>query len=194
MRILKNLFIAAIVLVVILAAIGLMLPSAYKVERSAVIQAPVEIIFDQVNDLKKSENWSPWKASDPTVKISYGAVTVGKGATSSWTSEKSGDGTMTIIESNANQDVQTALDIKRMGTAVGYSTFNPEGQGVRVTQGFRGDQGWNLAGRYMNLMMEKMVGPYFEKGLAKLKEISEAEAARVKTEQDATKQAAAETK
>jgi hypothetical protein len=191
MKILKNLVVAMVVLAVVLAGIGLLLPRAYKVERSALIQAPVEVVFDQVNDLKKNENWSPWKAADPTVKISYGEITAGVGASNSWTSEKSGEGTMTILESNANQDIQIRLEFKGMGAAQGYTTFSPEGDGVRVTQGFRGDQGWNLAGRYMNLMMDKMVGPYFDKGLAKLKEVSESEAMRLKAAQEATRQASA---
>jgi hypothetical protein len=193
MKILKNLVIAVIALVAVLAVIGLLLPRTYKMERSVVIHAPAEIAFDQVNDLKKNENWSPWKAADPTVQINYGSTTVGKGAMSSWTSQKSGEGTMTIVESNPNQDIQTELDFKGMGKSTGYFTFTPEvtsdGQAIRVLQGMRGDLGYNLPARYMNLMMEKMVGPMFEKGLAKLKEVSESEAARMKTEQEATRQA-----
>lgn len=189
MNIIKNIILGIIVLVVVLAGIGMLLPSAYKVERSTVIQAPAEVVFDQVNDLKKNEAWSPWK--DPTMKITYGPITAGKGAVSSWESKDMGNGTQTIEESVPNQSIQTNLDFGKMGTAKAHWTFTPEGEGVKVTQGMTGDQGKNPVKRYFGLMMDKMIGGKFEAGLASLKQVSEARAAEIKTEQTATRQASA---
>lgn len=180
MNILKKILMGLIILIAALAVVGMLLPSAYKVERSVVINAPAEIVFDQVNDLQKTEAWSPWK--DPTMKITYGPVTAGKGASSSWESKDMGSGSQTIVESVPNSSVKIFLDFKAMGTANAAYALAPEGGAVKVTQEMTGDAGMNPVKRYMNLVMDKMLGSMFEKGLAGLKSVSEAEAARIKTE------------
>jgi hypothetical protein len=182
-KVLKNVVLALLVLFALVAAGGFLIPSGYRVERSVTIQAPAEVVFDQVNDLRKNEAWSPWK--DTTMKITYGPNTVGEGATSSWESENMGRGSQTIEESVPNDSIAVFLDFKEMGTAEAHWSFRSGGDGVTVTQAMTGEAGMNPIRRYMNLMMDKMIGPYFEKGLAGLKEISEAEAARIKSDEAA---------
>ncbi|HKP97848.1 MAG TPA: SRPBCC family protein [Fibrobacteria bacterium] len=190
MKILKNIILGVVALVVLMAVIGLVaIPRESKVERSVVIAAPADVIFDQVNDLKKNEAWSPWK--DPTMKLTYGPVTEGKGAQSMWTSKDMGNGTMTIEESLPSSSINIGLDFGAMGKAKAFWTFVPEGEGVKVTEVMASDAGMNPAKRWMSLMSDKMVGPYFEKGLAALKQVSESRAAEIKAEQAATQQAAA---
>lgn len=190
MKILKNIVLGVVALVVLLAVIGLVaLPRQSAVTRSVVIAAPADVIFEQVNDLKKNEAWSPWK--DPTMKITYGPVTEGVGAMSSWTSKDMGKGTMTIEEAVPSSSLKIGLDFGAMGTAKALWTFVSEGDNVKVTEVMASDAGMNPAKRWMSLMSDHMVGPYFEKGLAALKSVSEARAAEVKAQQAATMQAAA---
>lgn len=189
MKIVKRIVIGLVVVLVVLAAIGFVLPRTYKVERTAVINAPTEVIFDQVNDLQKTAAWSPWK--DPDMKVGYGAITAGKGASSSWESKKMGTGSQTITETVPNQSIHIHLDFGKMGTAETDWSFAPAGEGVKVTQTMTGDQGMNPVKHWFGLMMDKMVGPMFEKGLASLKQVSEDRAAALKAEQAATQQAAA---
>ncbi len=171
---LKKILMGLVGLIVILVIIGLVLPSGYSMQRSIVINAPVDVIFGQVVELQNHSAWSPWEAADSTIVNTYGELTMGVGATASWTSENSGEGTMEITEVVENTSIATALDFKDEGTANGAWTFEETEEGVNVTWGFSGDSGYNLIGRYMALMMEKMVGPQFEAGLAALKEVSEA--------------------
>lgn len=180
MKILKKILMGLVILVVALVVVAMLLPNTYKVERSVVINAPAEIVFDQVNDLQKTEAWSPWK--DPTMKITYGPLTAGKGASSSWESKDMGSGSQTIEESVPNSKVKIFLDFKGMGTANAVFAIAPEGGSVKVTQEMNGEAGMNPVHRYMNLLMDKMIGPMFEKGLAGLKSVAEAETARIKAE------------
>jgi ribosome-associated toxin RatA of RatAB toxin-antitoxin module len=191
MKILKILVIALVVLIAAVALIGFMLPKEYKVTRSQVIAAPAEVVFGQVNDLKRNEAWSPWK--DPTMQITYSENTVGQGAKSSWTSKDMGNGSQTITESTPSSSLHTHLDFGGMGTAEVQWTFAAEGEGTKVTQEMTGEMGNNPMKRFMGLMMDKMIGPMFEQGLASLKTVSETRAAEVKAEQAATQQAAAST-
>jgi ribosome-associated toxin RatA of RatAB toxin-antitoxin module len=189
MKILKILVIAFVVLIAAVALIGFMLPKEYKVTRSQTIAAPAEVVFEQVNDLKKNEAWSPWK--DTTMQITYSENTVGVGAKSSWTSKDMGNGSQTITESTPSTALHTHLDFGEMGTAEVQWTFAAEGEGTKVTQEMTGEMGNNPFKKLMGLMMDKMIGPMFEQGLASLKSVSETRAAEVKAEQAATQQAAA---
>ncbi len=189
MNIFKKIIMGLFAVLVLLALIGLVLPSSYKISRSISIQAPSDVVFDQVNDLAKNEAWSPWKEKDPTMKITLGAITAGKGASTSWTSKKMGEGSQTIAESVPNRSIKLDLDFKGMGTAAAFFDFVAEGEAVKVTQSMTSDAGMNPVRRWFNLFADKMMGPIFEKGLTNLKQVSEVRAAALKVEQAATQQA-----
>ena len=187
MKILKRIGMALGVLLLLLIIVGFFLPSTYSAERSITVNAPVEVVFNQVNDLKNWETWGPWAAEDPNMTVTYGDITEGVGASHSWTSEKHGPGKLTIAKSEAHKMIRTDLDFYDKGQAKGRFDFEPTDDGVKVTWGMDGDAGYNLIMRYFGVMMDSMVGPYFEKGLTGIKEIAEAEAAQMKEEMMTTK-------
>lgn len=172
---------AVIALILIVAAV---LPSTAHVERTITINAPVELVFDQVNDLTKNFNWSPWDDYDPEMKVEWGEIKSGLGASYSWTGNSDvGSGTMTITESVENQLVKNALDFGDMGKGTATFTFasGPEEKDEKgnitnktdVVWSMESELGWPI-GRYFGLFMDGMVGPDFEKGLNSLKEVAEA--------------------
>ena len=61
-----------------------------------------------------------------------------------------------------------------IGGDEGAITLEQAGDRIKVTWSNEGDLGGNPVNRYFGLMMDKMIGPDFEEGLAKLKEIAEA--------------------
>jgi hypothetical protein len=174
MKNLKRVGLVLVILIGLFVIVGLFLPSEWHVERSIVIGAPSPVVFGLVNDLKKNADWSPWADLDPTVQTTYGEVSTGEGATSSWTSEESGNGTMTITRSVPHEVIEMKIDFGDMGTADSYWHFEPAGGGVRTTWGIRGDTGLDIPGRYFGLAMDSMVGPAYETGLAKLQKVAEA--------------------
>jgi hypothetical protein len=50
----------------------------------------------------------------------------------------------------------------------------PNGGTTRVTWGFAADTGFNPVARYLGLVLERAIGPDYERGLAKLKAAAEA--------------------
>ena len=52
----------AIAVILILAAIK---PDTFRIERSAVINAPAERIFSVLSDFRQWGGWSPWATKDP---------------------------------------------------------------------------------------------------------------------------------
>ncbi len=148
------------------------LPDEARVERSIEINAPLAVVFDQVNDLKKNEAWSPWAAHDDTMVTTYGATTRGVGASSSWTSEEMGSGSMEITKSTPNSRIEIALDFKEEGTAQSFWDFSQQGDVVKVTWSFL-SKPEGFGEKVFAMMMDSFIGPYYEEGLEKLKEVSE---------------------
>lgn len=171
----KKLLIIVGILVVVFFLVGFLLPSEYSTYRSIEVNAPKEIVFNQVNNLQNWPKWSPWQAADPSMKVTFGAKTEGAGASYSWTSEEMGNGSLEVEVSNPYQDIRNKLDFQQQGLAYGVWSFEDASNGsVKVTWGIEGEATGPID-RYFVLMMDAMVGPMFEQGLQKLKEVAEAE-------------------
>ena len=158
--------IVAIIIIVLIAAA--LQPAAFRVERSASIAAPTDVLFDQVNNHRNFQKWNPWAKMDPAAKTTYSGPDAGVGAVASWEGAKVGAGSATIIESKAGELVRQRMDwLKPMeGTSTVDFTFKPEGGKTLVTWAMYGEN--QFMGKLFSLFMdcEKMCGPEFEKGLA----------------------------
>ncbi len=159
-----------ILVIVVIGAVLFFVPKAVHVERSISIQAPVEVVFDQVSDLKKNFNWSPWGEKDPNMKVEYGEITSGMGASYSWSgNDDVGSGTLVVSEYRENEFIKNDLDFGDMGQGNGTWNFSSNEDGsVEVTWGMDTEVPLLFA-----MMMDGMVGADFELGLSNLKELAE---------------------
>jgi Polyketide cyclase / dehydrase and lipid transport len=171
-------------LIVALAALALLLiyaatkPSSFSLQRSVLIQAPVDKVFPLVSDLRAFNTWNPFLAQDPAAKLSYEAIDSGKGSAYSWAGEKSGAGRMEITEimqAPAGSKVLVKLDFMKPMKAQNQVEFSvvPQGDNSQVTWTMSGPANYvhKLMTTFMS--MDKMVGGEFEKGLASLKALAE---------------------
>jgi hypothetical protein len=69
-----------VVLIVAVAAVGLFLSTKYAVERSVIIDATHEKIHGYVGNLRKWDEWAPWKGEDPSIVVMLGEKASGVGA------------------------------------------------------------------------------------------------------------------
>jgi len=162
--------------VAILAGIVAIQPSKYKVERSATIAAPAAAVFDQVNELKKWEAWSPWEKVDPAMKRTYEGPPAGTGAVYSWAGNKDvGEGRMTIVESKPGEFVRLRLEFFKpmAGKSTAEFTFKEENKQTAVTWSMTGKKNFISKAFCMFMDMDKMLGGQFDKGLGQLKSASE---------------------
>ena len=166
-----GIIVGAIVLIVLTA--GTVLPSDYRVERSIEIAASPEVVFGEVNSLKKWDAWSPWIARDESIQNSFSGPDEGVGATASWTSDNSGDGSQTIKVSRPHSRIETELNFGSQGSATADWRFEAAGDGTRVTWGMGGDMPGPLGG-LMASRMDGWIGADYEDGLARLKKHVEA--------------------
>jgi uncharacterized protein YndB with AHSA1/START domain len=162
----------AIVLLVLLG--GFFIPSAFSVQRSALINAPPKKIFDYVVEPKKWAQWSVWSRRDPDMKVTYSGPPFGMGAKWSWVSKSEGTGSMEFTRIEPDHVVEYSLFFPDFGMrSNGALRLEPEGNATRITWSNSGDVGSNPLKHYLTLMMDRMVGPDFEAGLANLKALAE---------------------
>ena len=164
-------------LLALVLVIGFTSPRVALLKRSIEIAAAPDQVFPHLNDLRRFvDEWSPWTEKDPAAKHVYGEKTEGVGARYSWEGDpkKVGSGSMEIRESESGRRVKTHLSFKGRGEAdAGWTIEDLGGGRVRVTWDFEADNGMNPIGRIFGRMMDRFLGPDYEKGLAKLKAVCE---------------------
>ena len=154
--------------------------STYAVERSATIAAEPRQIYGQLVDFHQWMSWSPWEDLDPNQERTFSGAESGPGAKYAWSgNRKAGRGRMEITSAQDPTEVRIALDFEKPFKSSNTIEFflTPEGSGrTRVRWVMTGPK--TLATKVMGLFssMDKMIGPDFEKGLARLKDVVETRA------------------
>jgi uncharacterized protein YndB with AHSA1/START domain len=171
--------IIAIVIVALIAAVLIYAstkPDIFVVLRSTTIKAPPEKIFALINDFNGWMAWSPWEKKDPAMKRTYGATSIGKGATYAWEGNKDvGQGSMEITESTPSSRVALKLDFLKPFEAHNQVDFTlePKGDATGVTWRMQGPTPYFAKIVHVFMDMDKMVGKDFEAGLTNLKASAE---------------------
>lgn len=138
------------------------LDGTYDVSRTRLIKAPVDVVFETVNDYKTWQYWGPWQEIDSTIVYEFPATTVGVGATYSWKGE-SGSGSMENKAVVQNESIDDVIHFDGQGDAFGYWRFKKVDEGVVVSWGMKGEM--PFLARFMAAKMDAEVGPMFERGL-----------------------------
>ena len=175
MNVLKKIGLSLLGLAAVLLIVSFFLPSKVTVVRSAVVKAPVSIVFEQVNMLQRWELWSPWHKIDPQMLLSYEGPDGGKDARYNWFSNHPdvGNGSLTILESIPNKRIETIMQFEGQGDGMSYYQFEETPEGTKITWTMETDMGSNPIGKYFGLMLDGMVGPDFERGLENLRSLVE---------------------
>jgi carbon monoxide dehydrogenase subunit G len=168
-----------VVVLVIIAALAVIAarPREFRIERSAQIDAPREVTFSIINDLRQWGQWSPYEKRDPNMQKTYEGPSSGPGSIYNWQGNNEvGAGRLTIVASKPAEVVTMKLEFSRPFKATNEVNFKlaPSGGGTRVS--------WIMDGKYNFLMkamslcmnMDKMVGTDFEQGLANLNRVAQA--------------------
>lgn len=151
---------------------AVMLDRTFTVQRSTTISATPEEVYAQIADFRNWPHWSPWEDLDAQMVRTYSGADSGEGAEYAWDGDKkAGAGRMEICEAHPPHKIGIDLDFERPFPASNTIVFTiaPEDAVTRVT--------WSMSGpltlpmRLFSLVrpMDKMVGPDFERGLARLK-------------------------
>lgn len=174
MKWVKRILLGVVSLVVVLAAVGLVLPAKFRLERSVTIAAPAGKVYPLIAAPAQWTRWSVWTQRDPKMQIEYSGPAAGVGARWTWRSETEGNGTMEFTDALPGEKLTYRLSFPDMGMqSTGQLRIEPQGTGVRVSWSNEGEMGANPLNRWFGLFMDRLVGPDFEDGLKNLKALVE---------------------
>jgi uncharacterized protein YndB with AHSA1/START domain len=152
-------------------------PDEYRIERTARTSAPPERVFAVVSDLGRFPEWSPWEALDPGMKRTFAGPPAAVGSSYAWDgNEEVGAGRMTIVAIAPGERVDLRLDFLRP-----YPSTSTAAWAVKPAPGGGSDVTWSMVGTndglgaklFSMLAADRLLGGYFERGLASLKGVVE---------------------
>lgn len=177
MNFLKRILLIISLFLVLIGIVSLFLPSKFLLERSILINADNQQIFNQVEDLKNWRYWSPWSLKDESIYLDekgYSDPSFGLGATFVWDSkhEDVGSGDIKIVELIPDQSIKTITNLDFTQLSDEWS-FNKTEDGVKVVWATQIDFGFNPISKFFGLFLDDQIAPDFELGLKRLKEYTE---------------------
>jgi uncharacterized protein YndB with AHSA1/START domain len=174
--VLMKILVAGVAVVVVGVIVVATRPAEFRITRTATMAAPAAAVFEQVNDFRKWEEWSPWAKLDPAARKTLEGPPTGTGAVYRWAgNHEVGEGVMTITESRPHELVRVRLQFLKpfAATSTAEFTFKPEGDRTAVTWTMTGTNSFMAKAIHLVMNMERMIGGNFEKGLASMKSLVE---------------------
>ncbi|MDX2008563.1 MAG: SRPBCC family protein, partial [Myxococcaceae bacterium] len=174
---LLKLVVAALSAFVVFAVVfSALLPSTYRFEKSVRIARPVEDVEPLVTDVTRYRTWSAWGEKEP------GATYVNEpsgdsrhlGAKVSWKGQQIGEGSLTTV-ARAEHSITNHLELKTPAPmkSTDVIRFEADGRDTVVTWSNEGQLPFPM--RFFGLVVDRVVGADYARGLARLKEQLEAQ-------------------
>ncbi|AMC10814.1 hypothetical protein Lupro_05965 [Lutibacter profundi] len=168
MRFLKYIFYLLLILIIGVSIYIATLDGSYNIKQSKVIKAPIEVVFNVVNDFRSWQNWGTWFEIDSTIVASFPKVTSGVGASYSWSGAGS-NGSIKTLSLIPNKEIIQQIDFGTGSTSEVYWLFNNSNNGTKITWGMKGKSNFMEKLHWLTQGgIEKNMTPIYNRGLALL--------------------------
>ncbi len=147
-------------LIVLILLVAAFLPGSYNVEKSTIINKPVNGVMDKVADFNYYKQWNPWQQMEPQSKQEITGTPKTPGHKYSWSGKKIGEGSLTLRDIDPKH-VHINLEFIKPWKAKANDNwlFEEWGNGeTKVT--------WQNNGA-LPYPMARLMGPYLNKSLQK---------------------------
>ncbi|NVO05317.1 MAG: SRPBCC family protein [Rhodoferax sp.] len=94
-----------------------------RVNRTRLIDAPIDAVFAQVQDFAHWDAWNPWLAHSPEARLTISNPGNQPGSTCAWDSPRAGAGLFALVASKASTRIQHTLRIQQPFLVHGRSTW-----------------------------------------------------------------------
>ena len=150
----------------------------FRYEKSGVIQATPDKIFSYISNFQLGSQWNPYAQKDPNMKVNFTGTLGQVGSVMNFDgNNEAGSGSLEILKMTPNESVDIKLIMTKPLKAENliHYQLTPEGSGTRFSWSMSGNGGY--IGKLITLFIdcEKMVTQDFEKGIANLKTLIEAQ-------------------
>ena len=169
--------IGGIILLIVVYALIAMLAFGknYHYEKSVVMNAPKEKVWQQIASMKSFNEWNPWMKLDKNMKVTYTGTPGEVGDKYCWDSKNddAGAGCQEIKELIANEKQKTEMTFKRPfeGQAISDIVLTSEGNSTKVTWSMDTEQETWM--KIMRPMMDYQMRKSYDEGLTNLKALVE---------------------
>lgn len=161
-------------LILIVLLIASSMPNGFMIEKTIVINKPVEDVMNRIGDLNYYKQWNPWQQMDPDAKSDITGTPKTPGHKYAWQGKKVGIGSLTLREIS-HQHIHFDLQFLKPWKTEGKDHWLFESQGnneTKVTWQNSGALPWPIA-RLMGRLITRNLNHQFDKGLNNLKTMCE---------------------
>lgn len=172
---LKKTLLVVAILIVLFLLVGFFLPADYRASRSIVIAADKARVHEFVGDLKRWDEWTPFKAGDPAMVVTLGEKSTGVGAHQEWKG-KEGSGELTFTKCSAEEGIaydMAFVNGDKRSPAKSWMNYAAAEGGTQVTWGIEGTLDLPVIGGWLVLVMGSSIEAMFDQGLSDLKRKAE---------------------
>lgn len=139
------------------------------VSRSTVVNAPVEKLFNTLNDFNTWTSWSPWLIMDPNAKVDVRD----DNKYYSWEGPRTGSGNMAITTEVENQSIDYDLTFLKPWKSTAKVKFELKPKDGSTEVRWLMDSSMPFFLFFMKKMMEAFIGMDYDRGLSMLKDYVE---------------------
>lgn len=142
----------------------------FSVHRTAVIDAPIEDVFDRLADYSTWTCWSPWLCAEPDTKVTVSQNPSAVGSRYQWEGEITGSGVLEHKQLDRPREIIDEITFLSGFKSTSEIKFQLQSvdQGTQVTWYMNGSVPWFLF--FMTGMMDGFIGRDYERGLKMFKE------------------------
>ncbi len=166
-----------IIIVAIIAlpfVLAMFTKKSYSIERSILINRPVNVVFDYLKHIKNQDQFSKWVQMDPNMKKEYRGTDGTVGFVYAWNGNKqAGEGEQEIKRIVENRKLDIEVTFIRPFAVVAKTPFTTEAVEVnetRVTWGMSSAMNYPMNIMLLFMNMEKLLGKDLEFSLQQLKD------------------------
>jgi effector-binding domain-containing protein len=161
------------VVLLLIVAISVIVPSTLRVERATSIDASAATVFALLNDFEQINKWSPRFDIDPNARHDISGPPRGVGATMHWEGNILGAGSQTIVESVPYQRIASELNLGDGRIARSIVNLDESESGTFVAWSYEREFGMNIFARMLGLIQDDAIARDYEKGLKSLQSMAE---------------------
>lgn len=152
-------------ILILVLAVGVALPSTWEVERSVQIQASPDQIFEHLHSAAAWENWTP----SPDSGVERFGPAEGEGSGRRWDDPGYGAGEFVITQADAPERLAYQVEVEGGSIRIeGELRLESMADGTQLRWIERGDFGWNPLLGYLAGRMEAMQGDQLQASLDSL--------------------------
>src|SRR5579862_2577057 len=165
----------ALGIILVIAAVGIyFMPNHYQISNSIEINKPVDVVYAQLSDFNKWNNWSPWHEKEPTAKTTFEGTPGAKGHRMSWEGKQLGEGSLTLSWAKMNTTIHSDLDFIKPFKSQAKDQWDLEAVGDKTKVTWTNSGGLSFPiGRLFGISVNKMMNAEQQHGLDNLKQYCE---------------------